>query len=176
MKMADFEVILMCGIPGSGKTTFCRERLFPQYLYISLDRLRTRSAEAELFAFALRRRKSCVIDNTNISRQERARYIPAAKKAGARVVTYWFEPDVGACLARNAGRTGRERVPDIVMERIEMGYGATYQNRLPYGLAPLYTAPNGREIEIDRAWLCPVTLLVLFQYPKKINLYIPENA
>ena len=113
--MADFEVILMCGIPGSGKTTFCRERLFPQYLYISLDRLRTRSAEAELFAFALRRRKRCVIDNTNISRQERARYIPAAKKAGARVVTYWFEPDVGACLARNAGRTGRERVPDIVI-------------------------------------------------------------
>ena len=113
--MADFEVILMCGIPGSGKTTFCRERLFPQYLYISLDRLRTRSAEAELFAFALRRRKSCVIDNTNISRQERARYIPAAKKAGARVVTYWFEPDVGACLARNARRPGRERVPDIVI-------------------------------------------------------------
>ena len=68
------------------------------------------------------------------------------------------------------------RVPDIVMERIEKGYGATYQNRLPYGLAPLYTAPNGREIEIDRAWLCPVTLLVLFQYPQKINLYIPENA
>jgi len=113
--MADFEVILMCGIPGSGKTMFCRERLFPQYLYISLDRLRTRSAEAELFAFALRRRKSCVIDNTNISRLERARYIPAAKKAGARVVTYWFEPDVGACLARNAGRTGWERVPDIVI-------------------------------------------------------------
>ena len=113
--MADFEAILMCGIPGSGKTTFCRERLFPQYLYISLDRLRTRSAEAELFAFALRRRKSCVIDNTNISRQERARYIPAAKKAGARVVTYWFEPNVGACLARNAGWTGRERVPDIVI-------------------------------------------------------------
>ena len=113
--MADFEVILMCGIPGSGKTTFCRERLFPQYLYISLDRLRTRSAEAELFEFALRRRKSCVIDNTNISRHERARYIPAAKKAGARIVTYWLEPDIGACLARNAGRTGRERVPDIVI-------------------------------------------------------------
>jgi hypothetical protein len=68
------------------------------------------------------------------------------------------------------------RLPDIVMERIEKGYGATYQNRLPYGLAPLYTAPNGHEIEIDRAWLCPVTLLVLFQYPQKINLYIPENA
>ena len=113
--MPEFEVVIMCGIPGSGKTTFCRERLFPQYLYISLDRLRSRSAEAELFAFALRRRKSCVIDNTNVNGQERARYVPAAKKAGARVVAYWFEPDVQACKARNAGRTGRERVPDFVI-------------------------------------------------------------
>ena len=113
--MPKFEVVIMCGIPGSGKTTFCRERLFPQYLYISLDQLRTRSAEAELFAFALSRRKSCVIDNTNINGRERARYIPAAKKAGAIVVAYWFVPDVQACKARNASRTGRERVPDFVI-------------------------------------------------------------
>ena len=45
--MGELEVIIMCGIPGSGKTTFCRERLFPQYLYILLDRLKSRSAEAE---------------------------------------------------------------------------------------------------------------------------------
>ncbi len=108
-------MVIMCGIPGSGKTTFCRERLFPQYLYISLDRLKSRSAEAELFAFALRHRKSCVIDNTNINGHERARYIPAAKEAGARVVSYWFEPDVQACKARNAGRTGCERIPDFVI-------------------------------------------------------------
>lgn len=116
MALEGFEVVIMCGIPGSSKTTFCRERLFPQYLYISLDRLRSRSAEAELFGFALRRRKSCVIDNTNINERERARYIPAAKGAGARVVTYWFESDIQACKARNAVRTGRERVPDFVID------------------------------------------------------------
>ncbi len=111
----DFEVVVMCGLPGCGKTTFCRERLFPNYLYISLDRLRTRSAEAELFAFALRRRKSCVIDNTNINEAERARYIKAAKEAGARVIAYWFKPEVDACLARNALREGRERIPDCAI-------------------------------------------------------------
>ena len=56
-----------------------------------------------------------------------------------------------------------------------MGYGATYRNRLPSGLPPVVDW-EGREVEVDQAWLCPVTLLVLFQYPKKINLYIPENA
>lgn len=45
-----FDIVLMVGIPGSGKTMFCREWLFPSHLYISLDQLRTRSAEAELFA------------------------------------------------------------------------------------------------------------------------------
>ena len=69
-----FDIVLMVGIPGSGKTTFYRERLFPSHLYISLDQLRTRSAEAELFAFALKRHKPCVIDNTNVTAAERRRY------------------------------------------------------------------------------------------------------
>ncbi len=68
---------------------------------------------------------------------------------------------------------GRE--PDIRMERTKKGYGATYRNYLPSGLHPIVSL-NGRDVEIDQAWLCPVTLLVLFQYPEKINLYIPENA
>jgi hypothetical protein len=87
----DFDVVLMTGLPGSGKTTFCRERLFPSHLYISLDQLRTRSAEAELFAFALRRRKSCVIDNTNVSALERARYITSDSKKTSCIYedTYW---------------------------------------------------------------------------------------
>ena len=67
------------------------------------------------------------------------------------------------------------RVPDITMERFNMGYGATYRNSLPSGLPPIVDW-EGHEVEVDQAWLCPVTLLVLFQYPKKINLYIPENA
>ena len=124
---AGFEVIVMCGLPGCGKTTFCRERLFPNYLYISLDRLRTRSAEAELFAFALRRRKSCVIDNTNINESERARYIAAAKEAGARVIAYWFKPDIKACLARNALRQGRERIPDCAIRDKASRFSAPLQ-------------------------------------------------
>jgi hypothetical protein len=67
------------------------------------------------------------------------------------------------------------RVPDIVMERYKKGYGANYRNYLPSGEHP-QVVENGRTITIDTAWLCPVTLLVLFQYPEKINLYIPEAA
>ena len=65
--------------------------------------------------------------------------------------------------------------PDILMERFRKGYGADYKNYLPSGEHPIVFA-NGRDVEIVTAWLCPVTLLVLFQYPQKINLYLPENS
>ena len=108
-----FDIVLMVGIPGSGKTTFCRERLFPSHLYISLDQLKTRSAEAELFAFALNRRKSCVVDNTNINAVERCRYIQLAQKVkNVRVVVYCFAPDLKGCIDRNNERTGRAHVPE----------------------------------------------------------------
>ena len=65
--------------------------------------------------------------------------------------------------------------PDIVLERYRKGYGANYRNYLPSGEHPI-VFENGRNVTIDTAWLCPVTLLVLFLYPQKINLYIPKNA
>ena len=68
-----------------------------------------------------------------------------------------------------------DRTPDIVMERFRKGYGANYRNYLPTRVHPIAVV-DGRRIEIETAWLCPVTLLVLFQYPEKINLYIPECA
>ena len=112
-----FDIVLMVGIPGSGKTTFCRERLFPLHLYISLDQLRTRSAEAELFAFALKRHKPCVIDNTNVTVAERRRYIQLARKEkDARIAAYCFTPDLDGCLARNEKRTGRAHVPEVAIK------------------------------------------------------------
>ena len=68
---------------------------------------------------------------------------------------------------------GRE--PVITMDRFEMGYGASYHCHDTNGVTPVVDLED-RLFEIPTAWLCPVTLLVLFQYPKKINLYIPENA
>ena len=65
------------------------------------------------------------------------------------------------------------RQPIVTMERTNKGYGATYNCVGASGRVPVINW-NGKDIEITTAWLCPVTLLVLFKYPKKINLYIPE--
>ena len=61
--------------------------------------------------------------------------------------------------------------PDVIMTRFEKGYGATYRNATPDGLPPS-VRHNGQIMLVSEAWICPVTLLVLGRYPKKINIYI----
>lgn len=63
------------------------------------------------------------------------------------------------------------KAPDIVMTRFRKGYGASYHNTTPSGDAPSIEL-NGMLHTVTDAWLCPVTLLVLFSYPKQINLYM----
>ena len=64
--------------------------------------------------------------------------------------------------------------PDLVMERYDKGYGAHYYNRTQSGATPKAEL-NGVRREALTSWLCPVTLLVLGCYPRKINLYVPDN-
>lgn len=109
------ELILFMGIPASGKSTFYKTNFFPHYLYISLDQLHSRFAEAELFQFALRRERSCVIDNTNITRSGRAAYLQLAKAAGFKVRGYCFLTNKADALARNAQRSGRACVPEVAI-------------------------------------------------------------
>ena len=66
-------------------------------------------------------------------------------------------------------------MPDIVMDRFKKGYGASYRNSVPQTGEPPLVWWNGRDVEVTEAWLCPVTLLVLFQYPRRINIYICED-
>ena len=67
---------------------------------------------------------------------------------------------------------GRE--PDIVMTRFKKGYGASYKNTTPDGLAPTFMRGDV-EIGVSEAWICPVTLLVLHQYPTRINIYMKKG-
>jgi predicted kinase len=74
--------------------------------------VRTRAREEALVGVCLERHQRFVVDNTNATPAERARYVEPARAAGFRVVGYLVEIDVADALARNAQRAGRERVPD----------------------------------------------------------------
>jgi predicted kinase len=89
------EAVIFVGIQGSGKSSFYRQQFFDTHVRISLDVLRTRHREQLLFAACLAAKQPFVVDNTNPLLRDRARYIEPARKAGFRVVAYFF--DSGGC-------------------------------------------------------------------------------
>ena len=129
------ELVIFIGIPGSGKTSFYKERFFPSHMYVSLDQVKSRSAERELLKFCLSRNKNCLIDNTNVQRWDRARYIAAAKSCGFRVIGYCFVTKKDDALVRNAQRPESSRVPDIA---IHSAYAKMEYPKMREGFDELY--------------------------------------
>lgn len=105
------EAILFVGLQGAGKSTFYRERYFDTHIRINLDMLRTRHRESLLLDACLRMKQRFVVDNTNATPEQRARYILPAREAGFLVIGYYFVPDLTGCLARNAARPPDRRIP-----------------------------------------------------------------
>ncbi|HEV7348840.1 hypothetical protein [Telluribacter sp.] len=53
------------------------------------------------------------MDNTNLTRPERAKYIEAAKARRFKITGYFFESKVEEAIRRNRNRTGKELIPEI---------------------------------------------------------------
>lgn len=105
------EAVILMGIQASGKTTFYRERFFNTHVRISLDMLKTRHREMRLMQVCLETQQPFVIDNTNPTREERRRYIEAAKAVRFRVVGYYLQSKAEECKARNEGRCENQQIP-----------------------------------------------------------------
>src|SRR3954454_3763684 len=106
------QAVVLCGVQGSGKTTLYRDRFLDTHVHVSLDVLHSRSREAELVRLCLETRMPFVVDNTNPTAADRARYVAPARAAGFTVVGYLVEVDFALAGARNAGRAGRARIAD----------------------------------------------------------------
>jgi predicted kinase len=105
------EAIIFTGLQASGKSSFYRERFFDTHVRINLDMLRTRNRERLLLQACLAMKQPLVVDNTNPTAADRARYVEPARHARFRIVAYYFQPDVQGSRARNELRSGKARVP-----------------------------------------------------------------
>lgn len=113
------ELVLLVGLPASGKSTFFRERFAGSHAHVSKD-LIPRSADKRKrqrkeIAAALAESRSVVVDNVHASRAERAEAIEAAGDFGAKVIAYWFRESVAECRTRNERREGSFKVPLVAI-------------------------------------------------------------
>jgi predicted kinase len=106
------QAVILIGIQATGKSTFFRERFFRTHVRINLDMLRTRHREELLLGACVTGAISFVVDNTNVTAADRARYIAPARDAGFRIDGFYFESRRSDALARNASRAADERIPE----------------------------------------------------------------
>ena len=114
------QLIIFTGVQASGKSSFYLLNLAHSHLRINLDMLKTRHRENMIFEACLASKTKTVIDNTNPTKADRARYIQRAKDAGFEVISYYFETDLKSTLERNSHRIGKANIPEV-------GVRATYK-------------------------------------------------
>ena len=133
------EGVIFVGIQASGKSTFYRERFFDTHLRINLDMLKTRNREQILLRACIEAKQPFVIDNTNPSAEERARYIRPARSAGFRVLGYYFDVQIKEALTRNKERKGKDHIPEkgifgtkkrLRVPDLEEGFDLLYRVRI----------------------------------------------
>lgn len=133
-------LILLCGIPGSGKTTYAEKYIskHSNTVHLSSDKIRkelwgdetTQGDNNEVFyrmqiraVDGLNFGYNVIYDATNMTRKDRARIITACPKF-ARIETHIIWAPIESCIERDAARkrTVGKEVIDRMLKRFQMPY------------------------------------------------------
>lgn len=137
-KLNPFNVWIMVGLPGSGKTTYIKEKLPKEIIIISQDYIRqelgimkddkhkaigSSDQEKEITKICLERidkaikeRKNFVIDNTNIKVGRVQNYYDKLKRAGANIKIIIIDTPKDICKKRR-----EECIPEKIIDDMQLG-------------------------------------------------------
>ncbi|KAF9087225.1 hypothetical protein BGX29_000950 [Mortierella sp. GBA35] len=89
------ELIVFCGYPASGKSSFAKKHILStgHYEYVNQDTLKTRDKCLKAVDEGLKSQKAVVVDNTNPDVASRAPYVALAKKYKVPVRCFLFQAD-----------------------------------------------------------------------------------
>lgn len=133
-------LIMLCGIPGSGKTTYAKKYVeeYPSTIHISSDEIRaelwgneaTQGDNSKVFSLmqsrtieALNNGQSVMYDCTNITRKDRS-YIIALCPKFVKIECHIIWAPIETCIERDAARdrTVGKEVIDRMLKRFQAPY------------------------------------------------------
>lgn len=91
------KLIILCGPPGSGKTTLCKEQ-YKDYVRISQDDFG--KEHLKLFTKALDEKKNIIVDRMGFNKQQRMRYIEPAKNLNYEIKIVVLHQSSKTCMER----------------------------------------------------------------------------
>ena len=108
------ELIILIGIAGSGKTTFCK-KIFPNHVHISLDEIQDHSRQIEFKTLEenLASGNDIIIDDTNLTKSIREQFISKAKKYNSEIKGVFFDLSMSRIQMQNSKR--EKPLPDSVL-------------------------------------------------------------
>jgi predicted kinase len=131
------KIYLLCGCPGSGKSTYAKAHIDDKSAWISRDKIRFSmvsedeeyfSKEKEVFNAFIKEIKKAImndlieniyIDATHINEASRNNLLDKILwSVRDELNVIYFDTPLDICLKRNSNRSGRERVPDSVITRM----------------------------------------------------------
>ena len=117
------EIIIMCGYPGSGKSTVAVMMEEYGYIVISGDTLKT-SKKMIKEALKYIDDYSIIFDSTNMTRVKRAEFIEFAQEYDINCRCIWIDIDVHTATSRIANRVlnGGNHVPKIALYKMRKSF------------------------------------------------------
>ena len=138
----DLDVVLICGLPGSGKSHFAgtyfkdsdRKRInrkeirrllyemmnfgapWREELFSEKDEFLVKHVERKIIEHLLQDRGSALIDNTSISSSSRRNYINIARQMKRNIGVIFLNIPLLTCIERNRSRA--DHVPDRVISNL----------------------------------------------------------
>ncbi|KMU88636.1 DNA kinase/phosphatase Pnk1 [Coccidioides immitis H538.4] len=112
------ELVIFCGSPGAGKSTFFWKYLEPlKYKRVNQDILKTRPKCLSVAAEYLQAGDSVAVDNTNADPETRAYWVKLAKEHDVPIRCVYLSTPASICAHNNAVRAANPRLESLNPEK-----------------------------------------------------------